>query len=123
MCQQDEVKCATSTFSSHASAISRARDATRHFTCDNKLLQPTTYRSASTFSHKHPKTKAYPRAMGQQEDQSGSMPTTTQDEQQPKSLDTRDGTLSPQSSTCVRSTSSEDPLLSRGELIDIMDHM
>jgi hypothetical protein len=51
------------------------------------------------------------------------MPTTTQDEQQPKSLDTRDGTLSPQSSTCVRSTSSEDPLLSRGELIDIMDHM
>jgi hypothetical protein len=61
--------------------------------------------------------------MGEQEDQFGSMPTTTQDEQQPKPLDTRDGTLSPQSSTCIRSTSSEDPLLTRGELIDIMDHM
>jgi hypothetical protein len=61
--------------------------------------------------------------MSQQDDQSGSMPTTIQDEQQPKPLDTRDGTLSPQSSTCIRSASSEDPLLTRGELIDIMDHM
>lgn len=61
--------------------------------------------------------------MGQQEGQTGSVPETMQDEQHPKSTDTRDATLSPQSSTCIRSTSSQDPVLTRGELIDIMDHV
>jgi len=61
--------------------------------------------------------------MVDQEGQSGSIPDTPHDEPQPNTLDRRDGTLSPQSSTCIHSTSSEDPVLSRGELIDIMDHM
>jgi hypothetical protein len=61
--------------------------------------------------------------MAQQEGHSGSLPDAAHDEQHPISLDRRDGTLSPESSTCIRSTSSEDPVFSRGELIDIMDHM
>jgi hypothetical protein len=77
----------------------------------------------TTFCHNHPKMKAHQRTMGQQEGQRGSTPDTTHDGQQPNSLDKRDGTLSPQSSTCIRSTSSQDPLFSRGELIDIMDHV
>jgi hypothetical protein len=117
------VKRAIVNFSSHVSVISRASDAARHFACDNKPLQSATHHLVSASCHNHPKTKAYQGAMGQQEGQSGSIPDTTHDEQQPNSLDRRDGTFSSQSSICIRSTTSEDPLFSRGELIDIMDHM
>jgi len=61
--------------------------------------------------------------MGQQEGQSEPSPHTTHEEQQFNRKDQRDDNLSPQSSTCIRSTSSQDPVLTRGELIDIMDHI
>jgi len=117
----EKVKRASISLLSHARGTSNACDVTRHFACDDRSLQPSTYHLVAV--PQPPLNKHIPRTMDQHKDQSEPSPPTMHNKLQMDREDQRDGTLSPQSSTCIHSTSSQDPVLTRGELIDILDHI